>query len=172
MKLENILLDEHFRVKIADFGTSKMVDRYGKLQTYIGTPGYMAPEVVKGGHKYKAYAADMFSLGCILFMLCTRMPVTEGECTKDDSVYKYVAKRRPDHFWKNRHQFAKRYRVKIELSDNLTSLIDDLICFDPDNRLTLTQVIGHPWMQEEFDSATVLANQFSQRLTSINPQRE
>lgn len=120
LKLENILLDENFRVKIADFGTSKLVDRYGKLQTYIGTPGYMAPEIQKGGHRYKGYNADMFSLGCILFMLCTRMPVTEGDCSKDDSVYKYIYKRYPEKFWKNRHQFAKRYRVEINLSKELT----------------------------------------------------
>ena len=97
----------------------------------------MAPEIFKGGTWYKGYAADMFSLGCILFMLCTRMPITEGDCTKEDSVYKYIYRNDKRKFWKNRATFAKRYRVDLDLSAELTSLIDDLVCFDPDNRLTL-----------------------------------
>lgn len=75
--MENILLDENFQIKIADFGTAKAADSNGCLKTIIGTPSYMAPEVAEG-KPYNAFAADVFSLGCVLFMLLTRIPVTEG----------------------------------------------------------------------------------------------
>jgi serine/threonine protein kinase len=94
LKLENILLDENFVIKIADFGTAGFFTKRGNLKTCIGTPGYMAPEV-QSGKKYKGVEADIFSLGCILFMLSTRMPVTEGNCDPKDSVYKLLAKNRP-----------------------------------------------------------------------------
>ena len=91
LKLENVLLDENFGIKIADFGTAGFFSKRGNLRTCIGTPGYMAPEV-SSGKKYKGVEADIFSLGCILFMLNTRMPVTEGDCTPDDSVYRHLAR--------------------------------------------------------------------------------
>lgn len=54
LKMENILLDENFTIKIADFGTAKAVDVEGNLKTHIGTPGYMAPEV-GFGKPYNAF---------------------------------------------------------------------------------------------------------------------
>lgn len=133
-------------MKIADFGAAKLFDQNGKLKTVIGTPGTMAPEV-QSGRRYKAREADMFSLGCILFMLATRMPVTEGECRENDSVYKYISKRQPEKFWQNREIFAKRYRVDFKISKCLRTLIDGLICADPDMRLSMSGAIGHPWME-------------------------
>jgi serine/threonine protein kinase len=89
LKLENVLLDENFNIKIADFGTAGFFSKRGNLRTLIGTPGYMAPEI-STGKKYKGVEADIFSLGCILFMLNTRMPVTEGNCDAEDPVYTHL----------------------------------------------------------------------------------
>jgi serine/threonine protein kinase len=96
----------------------------------------MAPEIIAGG-KYKGVEADMFSLGCILFMMCTRIPVTEGTCDPKDKTYKHVAKGRPDLFWEEREKISKRYKRFFMLSSDLKNLIDELICFDPANRLTM-----------------------------------
>ena len=51
-------------------------------------------------------------------------------------------------------------------------MIDDLICYDPNNRLTLPQVIGHPWMKMGFDDEANLSRQFSERLTKMDPKKE
>lgn len=95
LKLENILMDKDFKVKIADFGTAKMVDKQGLLKTCTGTPGYMAPEVSLG-QAYDPFKADLFSMGCVLFMMVTRIPVTEGKCEERDPVFKMIAKSKFD----------------------------------------------------------------------------
>lgn len=47
VKLENILLDGHGHIKIADFGVSRRIESKGAiLFEHCGTPSYMAPEVV------------------------------------------------------------------------------------------------------------------------------
>ena len=57
-------------LKIADFGLSKIGNR---LRTYVGTPHYIAPEVLKNGFSDQfekqnyTNSVDMWSLGCILF---------------------------------------------------------------------------------------------------------
>merc|ERR1719364_469789 len=65
LKLENILVDDHLNLKIADFGfaTYKKIDR---LKSYRGTMTYMAPEI-KEGKVYNGKQIDIFSTGVILF---------------------------------------------------------------------------------------------------------
>lgn len=74
LKPENILIDENYNLKIADFGFSIPIigaKGNGKLHSYKGTLGYMAPEQ----HAKKAYSgkqADLFSLAIVLFMMITQ----------------------------------------------------------------------------------------------------
>ena len=67
LKLENILIQEDFTIKIADFGfaTRKNIN---KLNLYRGTKTYMAPEI-KRGEYYKGKEVDIFSIGVIVFIL-------------------------------------------------------------------------------------------------------
>ena len=53
IKLDNILLTDDFQVKICDFGISKKIMNENKyLFEHIGTPAYIAPEIIKGtGYK-------------------------------------------------------------------------------------------------------------------------
>ena len=49
LKPENIMLDGQFNVKIAEFGFAAPIEGrngMGYLHTYIGTPNYMAPEIL------------------------------------------------------------------------------------------------------------------------------
>ena len=66
LKPENILLD-HGNVKIADFGFSRTFDPDGSLlSTCCGSVGYAAPELLLG-EKYIGPAADVWSVGVILY---------------------------------------------------------------------------------------------------------
>ena len=70
LKLTNILLTEQFCMKITDKGLSKSLTTLSKLaRTSCGTDITMAPEMLKG-EKY-SFAADIWSLGCILYDLYT-----------------------------------------------------------------------------------------------------
>jgi serine/threonine protein kinase len=67
LKLENILVDDHLNLKVADFGFAsyKSIDC---LKSYRGTLTYMAPEI-KEGKVYKGTQVDLFSFGVILFII-------------------------------------------------------------------------------------------------------
>ena len=69
IKPANLLLKKTSgQCKIADFGHAKITFN-GRSSSQVGTPNYMAPEVVKGRAHGKE--VDYWSLGCVLFELCT-----------------------------------------------------------------------------------------------------
>lgn len=68
------------RVKLLDFGVAKLGDEMHLTQTgtAVGTPGYMAPEQA-GGAQALSPAADVFSLGCVLFEAVAGTPPFVGD---------------------------------------------------------------------------------------------
>ena len=70
LKPENIFLTSEMVIKIGDFGIAKQLnDKNEFAKTITGTLIYMAPEILKGeGYKEKV---DIWSLGCIIYELCT-----------------------------------------------------------------------------------------------------
>lgn len=70
LKLENVLLDEHCRVKLGDFGFTREYDRNALMETFCGTTGYASPEMLQG-KKYQGPEVDVWSLGIILYCLLT-----------------------------------------------------------------------------------------------------
>jgi len=77
LKPGNVLFDEADRPFISDFGLAKLVEAAGttgpvtRPLLVMGTPGYIAPEVLAGGAGAATTAADVFSLGALLHELLT-----------------------------------------------------------------------------------------------------
>src|SRR5436305_5409724 len=73
-------LSSRFRVKVLDFGLARAGDGDAEHLTQsgvvVGTPAYMAPEQARG-EKVDA-RGDLFSLGCVLYRLCTGKPAFSG----------------------------------------------------------------------------------------------
>ena len=65
IKPENILINDAGDLKVIDFGLSKQV-RSKKMHTIVGTPYYIAPEVLNGKYGLKC---DVWSLGVIMYIL-------------------------------------------------------------------------------------------------------
>ncbi|CAJ1416269.1 unnamed protein product [Effrenium voratum] len=77
LKPENVMLDNQGYLKLIDFGIAKKLDE-GKTRTFtmIGTPHYMAPEIMRG-HGYGT-EVDLWSLGVILFeFVCGYLPFAD-----------------------------------------------------------------------------------------------
>src|ERR1700693_3439643 len=82
LKPGNILLDGRGEPLVSDFGLAKWLDTTSDLTrtlTIFGTPGYIAPEQAQGPAKNLTPAADVYSLGAILFDLFTGRPPFLGE---------------------------------------------------------------------------------------------
>jgi serine/threonine protein kinase/tetratricopeptide (TPR) repeat protein len=77
LKPGNILLDAHGEPLVSDFGLAKWLDTTSDLTrtlTIFGTPGYIAPEQASGSAAQLKPAADVYSLGAILFDLLAGRP--------------------------------------------------------------------------------------------------
>jgi TolB-like protein/tRNA A-37 threonylcarbamoyl transferase component Bud32 len=82
LKPGNILLDGRGEPLVSDFGLAKWLDTPSDLThtlTIFGTPGYIAPEQANGSVAKLTPAADIYSLGAILFNLFTGRPPFLGE---------------------------------------------------------------------------------------------
>jgi len=69
------------RLKVLDFGIARLTSGAGRLTRtgkVIGTPGYMAPELVRGAREITP-GADVFSLGCVMFQCLTGRAVFEAD---------------------------------------------------------------------------------------------
>ncbi|XP_062045951.1 calcium/calmodulin-dependent protein kinase type IV [Lepus europaeus] len=120
-------------LKIADFGLSKIVDHQVLMKTVCGTPGYCAPEILRGC----AYGpeVDMWSVGIITYiLLCGFEPFYDE---------------RGDQFMFRRVLNCEYYFISPwwdEVSLNAKDLVRKLIVLDPKKRLTTFQALQHPWV--------------------------
>ncbi|CAJ0640477.1 14913_t:CDS:2 [Entrophospora sp. SA101] len=122
------------RVKIADFGLSKIVwDEQTK--TPCGTVGYTAPEIVKDERYSKS--VDIWALGCVLYTLLCGFPPFYDESI--DDLTEKVAK--------GEYTFLSPWWDNI--SDSSKDLVSNLLAVDPEKRYTINQFFAHPWVKDE-----------------------
>ncbi|KAI7818246.1 kinase-like domain-containing protein [Gamsiella multidivaricata] len=120
------------RVKIADFGLSKVVwDEH--TMTPCGTVGYTAPEIVKDERYSKS--VDMWALGCVLYTLLVGFPPFYDESIQ--ALTEKVA----------RGQFTFLSPWWDEISSEVKDLISHLLCVNPHERYTIDQFLAHPWIK-------------------------
>ncbi|KAF9308806.1 hypothetical protein BG003_010576 [Podila horticola] len=120
------------RVKIADFGLSKVVWNE-QTMTPCGTVGYTAPEIVKDQRYSKS--VDMWAIGCVLYTLLCGFPPFFDESIQ--ALTEKVA----------RGQYTFLEPWWNDISDSVKDLITHLLCVDPNQRYTIDQFLGHPWIK-------------------------
>lgn len=68
IKDENIIIDQHFHVKLIDFGSATFMEDGKLFSTFYGTTEYCSPEVL-AGNKYAGPELEIWALGITLFVL-------------------------------------------------------------------------------------------------------
>jgi serine/threonine protein kinase len=68
IKAENILLNRHKHLKLIDFGFSLESKPPATIDTFCGTPTYMAPEIVSKRDHVPVYT-DMWSMGILMYVM-------------------------------------------------------------------------------------------------------
>ena len=137
LKPENILLEEKIgvlNIKISDFGSACYLDPGKKLQKSLGTPYYVAPEVVEGEYDEKC---DVWSCGIILYMLLTGKAPYQGTNVK--SILKNL-KTSPFVFNEVDHP---------NISPHAVDLLKKMLVIDPKLRIPASEALNHPWFQSD-----------------------
>ncbi|KPP72877.1 rhodopsin kinase-like [Scleropages formosus] len=122
LKPENVLLDNEGNVRISDLGLAvELKDDQFKIKGYAGTPGFMAPELLKG-EEYD-YSVDYFTLGVTLYeFIAAKGPFrTRGEKVENKEVKKRIL------------NDPVTYTEKF--SENAKSICEGLLAKEVDKRL-------------------------------------
>ena len=83
LKPENILFESSeadSEIKLIDFGLSRKYSSNEKMHTILGTPYYVAPEVLKGSYDEKC---DIWSIGALTYIMLSGEPPFKGQCNND-----------------------------------------------------------------------------------------
>lgn len=163
MKPENILLDDKFNLKLADFGFSSSK---AQNETRRGTDSYMAPEIHLG-QKYSGQCVDLFAAGIILFIMVAQTPPFT-QATPKDIHFKPIIANRQDLFWK------LHYRNKpggLEFfSEDFRNLVTQLLSYDPVHRPSLAEIKSHPWYTAEVPTYDEISEEFAIRKEKLDEE--
>lgn len=140
LKPENVLLTEGGHIKLADFGSAKLVRPLGigaqaippeeeRDESSVGTAEYTAPEVIEGAPA--GFGADFWALGCILYQML------EGKAPFKAATEYLCLQRVLTHDLDPPHHCGRE----------ATHLIESLLEVDPERRLGGSEIRGHPFFR-------------------------
>ncbi|XP_012250053.1 phosphorylase kinase gamma isoform X7 [Bombus vancouverensis nearcticus] len=151
LKPENILLDDNLNVKITDFGFARVLKAGDKLYDLCGTPGYLAPEVLKCNMFENAegygHEVDIWACGVIMFTLLVGCPP----------------------FWHRKQMVMLRNIMEgkysftspewADITEAPKDLIRKLLVVDPKKRISIKEALEHSF----FHTMELKAKSFNAR---------
>jgi len=168
LKPENLIYeddpDENPRalVKITDFGLAKFLghdELTGMMKTACGTPGYVAPEILKGMEYTESI--DIWSLGVILYILLCGYPPFADEV----SSVLYSKIRQGD------YSFGSPYWDDI--SAEAKDLVSKMLTVKPENRISTTKILMDPWFTKmEGSKIRMFKRQYTEKLEQFTGMRK
>eukprot|EP00051_Salpingoeca_urceolata_P003654 m.59480 g.59480 ORF g.59480 m.59480 type:complete len:479 (-) comp12987_c0_seq1:146-1582(-) len=190
LKLENVVLDSRYVAKIMDFGHAKhasecetKVDRktgevHYMTPTFVGTASYQPPELKSGTRGYNPAAFDIWSLGVILFFLVG----IEGLAAKGNDFtfiskvkarskgFDYLDQKRSDKVVPDNKKFWDFFGTTLKFSKELKHLLNGMFDLNSEKRMTINQILEHPWLQGPEPTHEEVVATLSGRSTGIIPR--
>ncbi|MED6150294.1 Serine/threonine-protein kinase srk2e [Stylosanthes scabra] len=156
LKLENTLLDGSPapRLKICDFGYSKSSVLHSQPKSTVGTPAYIAPEVLLM-KEYDGKIADVWSCGVTLYVMLV-------------GSYPFEDPDEPKNFQKTIHRILKvQYSIpdSVNISPECRHLISRIFVADPAQRINMPEIRNHPWFLKNLPADLIVDytnNQFQE----------
>ncbi|XP_021899737.1 cyclin-dependent kinase G-2 isoform X1 [Carica papaya] len=169
LKTSNLLLNNRGELKICDFGLARQYGSPLKPYTHlVVTLWYRAPELLLGAKQYST-AIDMWSLGCIMAELLSKEPLFNGKTEFDqlDKIFRTLGTPN-ETIWPGfsklpgvkvnfvKHQYnllrkkfpATSFTGSPVLSDAGFDLLNKLLTYDPEKRITADAALNHEWFRE------------------------
>lgn len=133
VKPANLLVGRDGRLRIADFGvcTEFCGSEDVLLDNTVGTPAFVAPEQLTG--QFYGKAADIWAMGITLYVLIYGILPFSG--TNVLALYESI-----------RNQELSFPGVQDSTSALLKDLLTRLLCKDPSQRITVSEIKEHPWV--------------------------
>lgn len=136
LKLENTLLDGSPapRLKICDFGYSKSSVLHSQPKSTVGTPAYIAPEVLLK-KEYDGKIADVWSCGVTLYVMLV-------------GAYPFEDPEEPKNFRKTIQRILNvQYSIPdyVHISPECHHLLSRIFVADPAKRITIPEIRQHDW---------------------------
>jgi len=174
LKPQNILIDDSFRTKIADFGLSRSytipIRPYTKE---VLTLWYRAPELMLGSDQYST-PIDVWSLGCIMGELYLKTPLFCGDSEIDQlhKIFQALGTPNPN-TWEGVNELPN-YNVEfpkwnggnlqklVPMMDNVAfDLFSKMIVLNPIKRISAKEAIDHPFFNGIETSLKEMCSKFS-----------
>jgi len=138
IKPENILFEHESNegeIKLIDFGLSRKYNDQEKMQTVLGTPYYVAPEVLQGSYNEKC---DIWSVGAFMYIMLTGEPPFNGK--NNNIIFKRI--------------LSEEVTYPIEKFKNISKEAQDLLrkCLvkNPNDRLSGEEALSHGWFSKVY----------------------
>ncbi|GJN40728.1 hypothetical protein PR202_gn00021 [Eleusine coracana subsp. coracana] len=159
LKLENTLLDGSVapRLKICDFGYSKSSVLHSQPKSTVGTPAYIAPEVLSR-KEYDGKVADVWSCGVTLYVMLV-------------GAYPFEDPDDPRNFRKTITRILSvQYSIPdyVRISMECRHLLSRIFVGNPEQRITIPEIKNHPWFLKNLPIEMTDEYQQQMKLADMN----
>jgi serine/threonine protein kinase len=158
MKPKNLLLmsdDNDSYIKLADFGFAARVHEPNSLSKQCGTPFFVSPEILM--RKGYDQQSDMWSVGCIIFLLLSGNLPFMGRSQKE--LFRKIVS--------GKYEFEDEEWADI--SEDAKDLVSRLLILEPGKRMTAAEAVRHQWLKASRDRlGAIMLQGTSQRLKTFN----
>lgn len=165
LKSQNILVNKRGEIKLTDFGVStQLSSNFSKRNTTVGTPYWMAPEVILNSESGHGFKADIWSLGCCAYEMLTGKPPLQNHIAPMRAL-RLISQ------CQTNGDFIKL--IELELLDASNKFRNFLsVCFIENTkaRYDASKLLKHDFVNRKFDNGSKLIKKLITRKQLWNQQ--